>query len=226
MGLAAHSLAPPPVLRIARLGAWAPAAPLELRSGEMLALRLRSHALRAALVGGLTGDLPVERGTVQLLGHDLATRRHLPRPRHAPLVAFVPADGGLFANLNAWENIWTPATYHHPDTADELAWRVRRLLATLGVEPGGLMARRPEEMAPVERRLVAFARAVMLRPELLVVDGLFDDLDAQDVRRSARLFPAFAGALPFRALLALGAIYPEDVRAAGVRVVDIEEPVP
>lgn len=225
MALTAHTLAPPPVLKIARLGSWVPPQPLVLAPGEMLALRIRSHATRASLMAWLTGDAPPERGAVQVLGHDLAARRHLARPRQAPAVAFVPADGGLFANLNAWENIWTPATYHHPDTADELAWRVRRLLATLGMEPGGLMARRPEEMAPVERRLVAFARAVMLRPELLVVDGLFDDLDAQDVRQSARLFPAFAGALPFRALLALGAIYPEDVRAAGVRVVDIEEPV-
>ena len=224
MGIAAHSLAPPPVLRITRLRAWAPATPLELRPGQMLALRLRSHALRAALVGGLTGDLPVERGTVQLLGHDLATRRHLPRPRHAPSVAFVPADGGLFANLNAWENIWTPATYHHPDTADELAWRVRRLLESLGVQPSLLAARRPEEMEPIERRFVAFARAVMLRPELVVVDGLFEDLDTRDTRRAVRLFPAFARALPFRALLALGATYPEEVRAAGVRLVDIEEP--
>ena len=217
------SKTPPPVLRIRRLPEFSLRAPIELRQGEMLAAHIASRAAREALLARLSGDAPAEAGAIMLLGRDLAGSPHLPRPGVPPVVTFVPRDGGLFANLNVWENIWTPVTYHRPDTEADLAWRVHTLLDQLALDAPRTAARRPAELNALERRLVGFVRAVALEPELVVIESLFEDLDAAENKQAARVFDVFHRFLPFRSLLVVGAHFPPEaehpqlrfIRAAG-----------
>lgn len=215
------SQTPPPVLRIRRLPEIALRAPIELRQGEMLAVQIASRVAREALVARLSGEARVDAGEIMLLGGDLAASPHLPRPGVPPTVAFVPRDGGLFANLNAWENIWTPVTYHRPDAESDLPWRVHTLLDELGMDAPKTAARRPAELSTLERRLVGFVRAVALAPELVVLESLFEDLNAAESKQAALVFDVFHRFLPFRSLLALGAHFPREAVHPQLRLIRI-----
>jgi len=199
---------PPPVLRVQRLPGIVLHEPLEIHYGEMVAMQIASRAARDALVARLAWDQPTETGSITLLGRELARSPHRLLAGRPPAVCFVPRDGGLFANFNVWENIWTPVTYHRPDAAAGLVELVRAAFEELGLEAHRVAALRPEELSEPDRRLVAFVRAVALEPELVVIDSLFDDLDARDSARAARVFTVFHRCLPFRALLAVGGIFP------------------
>lgn len=223
MRLAPAPETPAPVLCVRRLPGSALRPPLELRPGEMLAAQIASRVKREALLAWLAGDAPAEADSVVLLGNDLAVTHRAARAGTLPPVAFVPRDGGLFSNLNAWENIWTPVTYHRPEAGSDLAWRVHVLLQRLDVDPPAIAARRPAELTPLERRLVAFVRAVSLRPELIVLESLFDDLDAGESTRAARVFEVFRGFLPFRSLLAVGTTFPHLAMQARPRLLRIED---
>ena len=41
-------------------------------------------------------------------------------------IGFVPANGGLLSNLNAWENISLPIAYHAPQSLGERSPRCMR----------------------------------------------------------------------------------------------------
>jgi putative ABC transport system ATP-binding protein len=64
--------------------------------------------------------------------------------------------------------------------------RVREALARLGIEP--LFARRPEELSGGELLRVALARALVIRPLLILADEPTGSLDRENGQRVLELF--------------------------------------
>ena len=108
--------------------------------------------------------------------------------RHALLgrVGFVAASGGLISSLNAWENISLPIAYHAPKKLPALPAQLRELLDELGGVDERMLARLPEDMTLYEKRLAGFVRALLLNPELMVVENLAAGLGPTKRRRVAR----------------------------------------
>jgi ABC-type lipoprotein export system ATPase subunit len=151
-----------------------------------------SHCVRCAYKAELLAALyelkPRSGARLVLLGTDVA---RLPEPERLQLlrrVGFVPANGGLVSSLNAWENISLPIAYHAPRKLAAALAEVRELLAALGGVDDNLLAKLPEDMTLYERRLAAYIRALLERPELLVVETLNGGLGPTKRRRVAR-FP-------------------------------------
>lgn len=111
-------------------------------------------------------------------------------------VGFVPANGGLQSSLNAWENIALPVAYHAPQKLGAAAAEVHELLAELGGVDDSLLARLPEDMTLYEKRLAAYIRALLERPELLVVENLAAGLGPTKRRRTARFAGVYQARCP------------------------------
>jgi ABC-type lipoprotein export system ATPase subunit len=200
----------PPVLSIHGLPGLRAGARLDVAPGEQVLLVLPSRALRATLMARLgpadNAARNDERGQVSFMGGDLVGSNWLPRPGRAPAIAFVPPDGGLLANMNAWENIWAPVTYHAPEAGRELPWLVEGAFRELGLD-ASVAGKRPGELDLLTRRLVSLVRAVAMAPELIWVDSPFDELDEAELPRAARMFKLVERHLPFRSLVcACGAV--------------------
>lgn len=151
-----------------------------------------SHRLRCAYKDELLAALyelrPRRGARLVLFGTDvggLAERERLELLRR---VGFVPANGGLVSSLNAWENISLPIAYHAPRRLPAALAEVRELLAELGGVEEDMLAKLPEDMTLYERRLAAYIRALLERPELLVVETPGAGLGPTKRRRAAR-FP-------------------------------------
>ncbi|HZN87320.1 MAG TPA: hypothetical protein VFB53_11110 [Burkholderiales bacterium] len=111
-------------------------------------------------------------------------------------VGFVPVHGGLISNLNAWENVSLPVGFHEPARLSGVPAEVHALLEEIGgVEPN-LLAKLPEHMTPYEKRLVAYIRALLERPELLLVENPAAGLGPTKRKRVARFAEAYHARRP------------------------------
>jgi predicted ABC-type transport system involved in lysophospholipase L1 biosynthesis ATPase subunit len=114
--------------------------------------------------------------------------------------AVVSPGGDLIGNLKVWENLALPVAWRGiRDRALEA--RAQGLLAELGFEGDRLSAlcgAMPEALSPFELRAIAFTRAMLVAPEVIVFDRLFEGLARNDRERATRFERLFHLAFPFR----------------------------
>lgn len=90
-------------------------------------------------------------------------------------LGYVIQDGGLFPHLTARENIFLQARYFGKSQI-EIAARLQELTA-LTHFPAEALERYPLELSGGQRQRVSLMRALMLSPELLLLDEPFAALD-------------------------------------------------
>jgi ABC-type Fe3+/spermidine/putrescine transport system ATPase subunit len=106
---------------------------------------------------------------------------HLP-PRGRNL-GVVPQGLGLWPHMSVFEHAAFGLRERRAPEGEVLA-RSTAALAQMGLE--GLASRRPGDLSPAQQRRLALARALAVRPKLLLLDEPLSSLDAQ-VRTELRL---------------------------------------
>lgn len=90
-------------------------------------------------------------------------------------------DGGqLLTHLTVWENIALPLRYHENLTLPEANDRVEEAVAALELKPW--MDSTPGMLSRSWRKRVGLARALMLKPQLLLLDDPLAGLDLRHVQ--------------------------------------------
>ncbi len=79
---------------------------------------------------------------------------------------------GLVGNLNVWENVSLPAAYHGAPSLERVAALAEEVATLFGLPAPLFLARLPDELSALERKIAAFIRLLTAAPELVVVDGL------------------------------------------------------
>ena len=116
-------------------------------------------------------ELP-DRGAITIEGNPLTPRSALPLRRR---MGYVIQDGGLFPHLTARQNISLMAS--------EAGWALKRRherldeLCALTRFPPTALERFPIELSGGQRQRVSLMRALMLDPEILLMDEPFAALD-------------------------------------------------
>ena len=159
-----------------------------------------SHSVSAAykkdIVAALQELKPREGARLVLFGAEVAELPEGERRALLSRVGFVPAHGGLISSLNAWENISLPLGYHAPQNLNAALGEVHALLGELGGIDEHFLAKLPEDMTRYELRLAAYVRAVLERPQLLVVDDLAEGLGPTKRKRVARFGEVYQAHCP------------------------------
>jgi lipoprotein-releasing system ATP-binding protein len=124
------------------------------------------------------------RGEVRLDGRDVHA---LPEAELAAFrnreIGFVFQDHFLLPQLSVLENVLAPTLV--AAAKDDFAARARTLLERVGL--GDRLAHRPAELSGGERQRTALARALVMRPRVLLCDEPTGNLDADSARVVADL---------------------------------------
>lgn len=120
-----------------------------------------------------------------------------------PQTVRVGRDGGLLGHLSVWKNLTLPLEYGARDMR-HVAEDAALLFMLCGESLSRLLDSYPDALSPYERRLVGFVRALLLEPEVLVLDGIFDGLAVAEKEKALRWVQVFRLRFPFRVLLYRG----------------------
>jgi predicted ABC-type transport system involved in lysophospholipase L1 biosynthesis ATPase subunit len=159
---------------------------------------------RAVLVasGGATLELELDRGRCyRVLVPETERSAVIEQLSRGGLAAVVPADGGFIGNLKVWENIALPLAWAGKTDHAVIEKRVRAMLDALGVSGerfSAICRALPERLSSLELRFVAFARAMLIEPEIMVYDRLFEGLTQLQMEQAHMLDAVFRRQFPFR----------------------------
>jgi sulfate transport system ATP-binding protein len=153
----------------------------QVRSGELVALLGPSGSGKTTLLRIIAGLEFAERGEVFFNGAAVTERSAYQRK-----AGFVFQHYALFQHMNVFENIAfglrvRPRRERPPES--EIKERVARLLEAVQLED--FAKRLPAQLSGGQRQRVAFARALAIEPEVLLLDEPFGALDAK-VRKELR----------------------------------------
>lgn len=145
---------------------------LRLGAGESLALLGPSGSGKTTLLRIIMGFEAPESGSVSWQGRELSGSNRVTVPTEQRRFGMVFQEAALFPHLNVTENV---AFGLNRLPADERRERTREWLARMRLEP---LKRRPvQALSGGERQRVALARALAARPNLLLLDEPFSNLD-------------------------------------------------
>jgi molybdate/tungstate transport system ATP-binding protein len=142
---------------------------LDLAAGEYFVLLGPNGSGKTLLIHCLCGLLRAESGSLVIGDRDVTGAE--PRVRR---IGYVPQDYGLFPHMNVARNLTfalRAAGRPHADALRELAPLIDML------HLAHLLDHSPQTLSGGERQKVALARALALRPELLLLDEPVSALD-------------------------------------------------
>jgi molybdate transport system ATP-binding protein len=167
-----------------RLGEFSLAAQFE-SSGKATALFGSSGSGKTSIVNMIAGLVAPDRGRIALddtVLFDSAGRINV--PAHRRRIGYVFQEGRLFPHMTVAQNLdygrrmsGLPA-----DTTER-----ERIVALLDI--GALLSRRPGKLSGGERQRVAFGRALLMKPRLLLLD---EPLASLDRARKLEILPYLA----------------------------------
>jgi molybdate transport system ATP-binding protein len=167
-----------------RLGEFSVAAKFEATGGAT-ALFGPSGSGKTSIVNMIAGLVRPDRGRIALDEHvlfDSAARIDV--PAHRRRVGYVFQEGRLFPHLTVAQNLdygrWMSGLPSEPAERD-------RVIGLLDI--GHLLARRPGRLSGGERQRVAFGRALLMKPRLLLLD---EPLASLDRARKLEILPYLA----------------------------------
>jgi cell division transport system ATP-binding protein len=124
-------------------------------------------------------------GAFTLFGRDVSSLKRDDLTALRRRIGMVFQDGRLLAHLSAFDNVALPLRIKGGQD-DQIGGSVAEMLAWLGLS--AVIEAKPPSLSMGQRRLIAVARAVIVRPNLLLCDEPTGDLDGKLVRRLMHLF--------------------------------------
>ena len=174
---------------VAPRGSWPWTRPLQLRAvagvsfdldeGETLGIVGESGSGKSTLARAVIGTIPASAGKVLWQGQDLLTLPAEARRKQRRDVQMIFQDplAALNPRMPVGEIIAEPLVTHHPETSrPEVRARVRDMMQRVGLLPNQIN-RYPHEFSGGQCQRIGIARALILKPRLLICDEPVSALD-------------------------------------------------
>jgi len=164
---------------------------LRLGRGESYVILGGSGSGKSVLLKLLSGLLAAKKGSVEIGGIDLATASKEALQGLRAKMGFVFQDAALISNMSIFDNVALPLRYHTRLGEPEVQARVSEKMALFEVD------RKHDRSIPAQislgmRKRAAFARALVLEPELLFLDEPTFGLGVEARNLIARIFSGYA----------------------------------
>ena len=148
---------------------------LDIRPGEALALVGESGSGKSTLALALCGLRPVDAGDITLNGKVVGARRS-PADRRRVQMVFQDPYSSLNPRLTVGGVLRELLRVHHVVPRGQASAESKRLLSLVGL-PEEAVGAYPRQFSGGQRQRIAIARALALRPEVLIADEPVSALD-------------------------------------------------
>ncbi len=148
---------------------------LAIREGEFLGIAGHTGSGKSTLIQHLNGILHPTSGRVLVCGRDIADKRAAQDARAIVGVVFQYPENQLFAATVAEDVAFGPRNLGLAE--EEIDARVDESLRAVGLDPAAVKAKSPFELSGGQKRRVAFAGVLAMRPRVLVFDEPAAGLD-------------------------------------------------
>lgn len=146
---------------------------LDVTKGEIVCLLGASGCGKTTLLKAIAGLLPLEEGTIRINDRAIVDEKRNVAPEMRN-VGMIFQDYALFPHLNVADNVGF--SLKNKDKS-QIKAQVQRMLSLVRLE--GSEARYPHQLSGGQQQRVAIARALACKPDLLLLDEPFSNIDAQ-----------------------------------------------
>jgi iron(III) transport system ATP-binding protein len=146
-----------------------------LAEGQIAALLGPSGCGKTTLLRSIAGLITPAHGTIRF-GKQLVSLSSLVLPSHKRKLGYVPQEGALFPHLSVAENIafgLDRSTF----TKDQIRQTIKEMLTLIELQ--GFESRMPSQLSGGQQTRVALARALAIKPAIVLLDEPFSALDAE-----------------------------------------------
>ncbi|MEM6364224.1 MAG: ATP-binding cassette domain-containing protein [Planctomycetota bacterium] len=164
--------------------------------GQTVAVIGESGCGKTVFMKTIVALVKPDRGCVRFDGVDLNGLSPTQLATERRRFGFVFQHAALFDSMSVFDNVAFPIRQNEPETDEgEINHRVRKHLAEVGL-PDDVTFKRPAELSGGMQKRVGLARALVLRPELIVydepttgLDPIMSDVINELILHTRRLYP-------------------------------------
>ncbi len=149
---------------------------LSLMAGENLVVMGKSGSGKSVMIKCLVGLMQPDEGYLEVLGREIGSLNRQELDALRSEIGFLFQGSALYDSMTVRENLEFPLRRHREKQqgSDTLA-RVREVLEDVGL--GHAIDLMPEELSGGMKRRIALARALILKPKLILYDEPTSGLD-------------------------------------------------
>ena len=144
-----------------------------LAEGQIAALLGPSGCGKTTLLRSIAGLIQPSDGTIRF-GKQLVSLSSLVMPSHKRKIGYVPQEGALFPHLSVADNI-AFGLDRSVFTKYQIRQTTKEMLSLIGLQ--GYESRMPNQLSGGQQTRVALARALAIKPAIILLDEPFSALD-------------------------------------------------
>jgi len=148
---------------------------IDVEQGDTLVIVGGSGSGKSVTLKHIIGLLRPDKGCVLVQGEDMTQMKDVELNRFRRHFGMSFQEGALFDSMSVFENIAFPLRRHTKMSEAEIRARVEECLEDVHLP--NVEKKRPSELSGGMRRRVGFARAISLKPEILLFDEPTTGLD-------------------------------------------------
>lgn len=148
---------------------------IDVEQGESLVIVGGSGTGKSVTLKHIIGLLRPDQGRVLIAGEDITAMKDVELNKFRRHFGMAFQEGALFDSMSVFENIAFPLRRHTKMSEAEIRGRVEECLEDVHLH--NVEKRRPSELSGGMRRRVGFARAISLKPDILLFDEPTTGLD-------------------------------------------------
>jgi phospholipid/cholesterol/gamma-HCH transport system ATP-binding protein len=143
---------------------------LKLFEGENLVIMGKSGSGKSVMVKCMIGLIKPDSGTITIRGQDISTMGHTELDFLRTEIGFLFQGSALYDSMTVRENLEFPLRRHKDKIKDFKGTEesVKKALESVGLL--GSIDKMPAELSGGMQRRVAFARALILKPKIIMYD--------------------------------------------------------